>query len=264
MDPVKDWTYPVLVVAPHMDDEALGCGATLARLAENGPVRVVFVGDGLGSFPSEVRMGPPAEGLRRRRQAEAVCAAGELGVSADALDFLGFEEWVFQAHFMEIGSALNQILLNFKPATVLSPFRYDRHADHLAVHQAVADLTADSAVQMREYFVYHRWQLLPGRDIRRWIKAEYLETFEMGAYAQSKRRAIEAYESQLRVEPGLRDFPVLNAALIDEECQGREYFVDSRRAPPGSTLFWRWRWLIPLVHAVEPPLKRFKDSLRSR
>ena len=264
MDPVKDWAYPVLVVAPHMDDEALGCGGTIARLAEGGSVRVVFVGDGLGSFPKAVRTGAQAEGLRRRRQSEAVRAAKELGLSEKTLDFLGFEEWVFQSHFMALGAALNQVLLDRQPATVLYPFRYDRHADHLAVHQAVWALTNDSKMRTLEYFVYHRWQLLPGRDIRRWIREDVLETFEIGSYGRRKRRAIESYESQIRVEPGLRDFPVLSADLIDEECRGSEYFVDSRRVPVGGDLFRGLRWWIPVVHTVEPPLKRVKDLLRRR
>lgn len=264
MDPVKEWGYPVLVVAPHMDDEALGCGATIARLAEAGPVRIAFAGDGLGSFPRSVRNGPGAEDLRRRRQMEAIQAARELGLSADALNFLGLEEWVFADHFMALGAALNQIMIDFRPATVLCPFRYDRHADHLAVYQAVQALINDSALRMMEYFVYHRWQLLPGRDIRRWIRPEVLRAFDLTAYRQRKRRAIESYESQIQVEPGLRAFPVLSPDLIDEECQGCEFFVDSRQAPADPVLFRGLRWWIPVVHAVEPPLKRLKDALRGR
>jgi LmbE family N-acetylglucosaminyl deacetylase len=264
MDPLKEWAYPVLVVAPHMDDEALGCGATIARLAEGGAVRVVFAGDGLGSFPRAVRTGAQAEKLRRRRQTEAVQAARELGLPAKALDLLGFEEWVFQSHFMALGAALNRILLEYRPATILYPFRYDRHTDHLAVHRAVEALTNDSTIRAREYFVYHRWQLLPGRDIRRWIRGEVLEHFDIGDYGRRKRRALESYESQVRVEPGLRDFPVLHADLIDEECRGREFFVDSRRAVSDRDLFRGLRWWIPWVHTVEPPLKRLKDALRRR
>jgi LmbE family N-acetylglucosaminyl deacetylase len=264
MDPLKEWAYPVLVVAPHMDDEALGCGATIARLAEGGPVRIVFVGDGLGSFPRAVRTGTEAEPLRRRRQAEAIRAARELGVPVEALDFLGFEEWVFQAHFIAVGAALNRVLLEHRPATVLCPFRFDRHTDHLTVHEAVGALTQESTMRTLEYFVYHRWQLLPGRDIRRWIREEALEVFDIGSYGGRKRRALEAYESQVRAEPGLRDFPVLSADLIEEECQGREFFVDPRRISSGGGLFRGLSWWIPVVHAVEPPLKRIKDALRRR
>jgi len=259
---LNTWAFPLLVVAPHMDDEALACGGVLARLAGRGSIRIVFVGDGLGSFPRAVRIGPDADRLRRRRREEAAQAARELGLPVEALTFLGFEEWVFHRHFMALGAALNEILLEMKPATLLCPFRYDRHGDHLAVHAAAMALTHESAIRTLEYFVYHRWRMLPGGDIRRWIGEEYRVEVPVGAQAQSKRRAIEAYASQTRVEPGLREVPVLSAALIDEECRGSEYFVDTRQAPPDGRLFSGWRWWIPVAHAIEPPLKRLKDALR--
>lgn len=39
----------VLVFSPHPDDETLGCGGTLARLAQMCPVKVALVTDGSGA-----------------------------------------------------------------------------------------------------------------------------------------------------------------------------------------------------------------------
>ena len=62
----------VLVFAPHPDDETLGCGGTLARLALHCPVKVVLVTDGSGA-------GGLPPGADTIRQAEFVRALAVLG-----------------------------------------------------------------------------------------------------------------------------------------------------------------------------------------
>ena len=66
----------VLVFAAHPDDEVLGMGGTLAVHSDRGDqVRVVVVTDGSSTqYPGDTE-------LRERKEAEAVRAAGELGVT---------------------------------------------------------------------------------------------------------------------------------------------------------------------------------------
>lgn len=55
----------VLVIAPHPDDESIGAGGTIARLAQAGAeVHVIVVTDGEATIGSPHR---PAETARRRR-----------------------------------------------------------------------------------------------------------------------------------------------------------------------------------------------------
>ncbi len=76
-----------LVLAPHPDDESLGCGGTLALLRRAGfTVHVVFITDGTQSHPHSPSY--PAERLRDLREAEALEALRELGVSATDTTFL--------------------------------------------------------------------------------------------------------------------------------------------------------------------------------
>src|SRR5687768_8056870 len=64
---------PTLVVAPHPDDESLGCGGALALLGRAGlPVWLLFVSDGAGSHPGSRRY--PAPALRVLRESEARAA----------------------------------------------------------------------------------------------------------------------------------------------------------------------------------------------
>ena len=66
-----------VVLAPHPDDESLGCGGLLARLAAHGvPARVVVVTDGAQSHPGSAAY--PPERLRALREAEARAAVAAL------------------------------------------------------------------------------------------------------------------------------------------------------------------------------------------
>jgi LmbE family N-acetylglucosaminyl deacetylase len=77
----------VTVLAPHGDDESLGCGGLIAELAAIGrPPVVVIVTDGTGSHPPSVAY--PAPRLRDLRENEALAAGTILVVPGDHLNFL--------------------------------------------------------------------------------------------------------------------------------------------------------------------------------
>ena len=75
-----------LVVAPHPDDEALGCGALIqARRALGLPVYILYITDGSGSHPGHPCVSPAQ--LAERRQNEARSAMRLLGVPDKCLHF---------------------------------------------------------------------------------------------------------------------------------------------------------------------------------
>ena len=91
----------VLVLAPHPDDEVIGCGGVIQRAVSMGlPLRVVFFTYGDAnewSFlvyrkrpvvtPKDIRQ------MGEVRHDEALAAAGALGVSSDQLVFLGYPDF---------------------------------------------------------------------------------------------------------------------------------------------------------------------------
>ena len=80
-----------LILAPHPDDESLGCGGLIAALSEAGrPPLVVCVTDGSASHPGS-RTHPPAR-LKTLREAELCAACAELGVPAQNVHFLGLTD----------------------------------------------------------------------------------------------------------------------------------------------------------------------------
>jgi len=87
---VLDWGK-TLVVAPHPDDESLGCGGAIALLREfESEVKILVLSDGTLSHPNSVKF--PPEKLRETREREMLHALEILGVAADAVDFFRYRD----------------------------------------------------------------------------------------------------------------------------------------------------------------------------
>jgi LmbE family N-acetylglucosaminyl deacetylase len=121
----------VLVVAPHYDDEVLGCGGLIRQLATSGAVvRVLFASDG----------GADAEGAERtayaaRRLDEARAAAAVLGVAG--LDTLGLPDGRLASHIEDLAQGLRRAGQTQRPDLLLVPSPLEVTADHRAVFAAV-------------------------------------------------------------------------------------------------------------------------------
>ncbi len=82
---------PVLVLAPHADDESLGCGGLVAALCEQGvPVHVWLVSDGTMSHPNSRDFPPDQRCALREAEFRQACA--HLGVTASSLRFFRFPD----------------------------------------------------------------------------------------------------------------------------------------------------------------------------
>lgn len=111
-----------LVIAPHPDDEVLGCGGTIARVADRGgDVHVAVV----------TRGQPPAfdEELIARVRAEATAAHRHLGVrQTHWLDLPAAQ--LFETPHSTLNEALGRLVRELRPDTLLVPFVGDVHMDH--------------------------------------------------------------------------------------------------------------------------------------
>jgi LmbE family N-acetylglucosaminyl deacetylase len=115
----------VLVIAPHADDETLGMGATIAKLARRG-VKVtvaVMTGHGPGKHP----LWPKETWEKIRSEAQAATAI--LGV--DKLRFFDLPAAMLSgvaSH--EINGAVQSLVSEEQPSALYLPFYHDLHFDH--------------------------------------------------------------------------------------------------------------------------------------
>jgi LmbE family N-acetylglucosaminyl deacetylase len=256
---------PVLVIAPHMDDESLGCGLLLAGHARKESMHLLFATD--GSHSPEPATGADEtvrRELARTRELEAREAMAVLGVPAGNASFLGFEDGTLANRRPELQAALIGEIRRLGAGTVLVPFRYDRHPDHLAISHAVADAHRTGAIKASviEYFVYSQWRLLRGGDVRAYLPAADLRLRQPTTEtATLKRRAIECHRSQVSRFYDWQTRPILTRELVERVCSEPEVYLlhDARR--PGRRALSRARTWVPMAHRLEPWLKRCKDRL---
>ncbi len=175
----------ILVVGPHPDDQELGMGGTIARLAEGGhDVLLLDMTNGE----------PTPHGDPETRASEAARAAEILGVSRRLLDLPNREI----VHSIQSRHLVAGAIREHRAQIVFTPFLPDAHPDHVATTRIVEDARFDAKLTQTD---------LPGEPIYpRWLFYYYcthLRTIpqpsfllDITGYQQKKRLAILSYETQ--------------------------------------------------------------------
>jgi LmbE family N-acetylglucosaminyl deacetylase len=215
----------LVVVAPHPDDESLGCGGLIAAARAAGRrVHLVVVSDGCGSH-TQSRLYPP-ERLRTLREAETIRAARILGLSDADVTFLRLPD----AHVPSEGPGADAAAQAVAAAAeacgggaVFVTWRHDPHCDHRAA-AAIVGLARPlmPGVRVYEYPVWG-WTLPPDTEVG---PAPAGLRLDISAHRATKARAVAAHESQttglIADDPqGFR----LEPAMIERLCGPFERFV---------------------------------------
>lgn len=252
-------TGTLVIVAPHMDDEALACGGLIAKLPEKQRIHIIYATDGMKS-PAPIMTGDQiTPDLGKVRMSESVRAMDLLGLPEQNLHFLCLPEAELKDNTPALQKLLDEKFEELAPQYIFAPFRYDRHLDHLAVNHVVVAALRQNIVQAQliEYFVYYRWRLLPKRDIRKYIKPQYLVTLDISGVAALKRRSLDCFASQTTIYYPWQTRPILTSTLLDEECAQPEYFL-MNASFSGTAVFSNLILWIRLAHRLEPILLRWK------
>jgi LmbE family N-acetylglucosaminyl deacetylase len=192
----------VVVLAPHMDDETIGCGGTLALHAQRGAkVTVVFLTDGrngsskLSTLPREQREEAQRWLIETRKQ-EARRALAELGI--EEMLCVDAEDGALSAD-ANAARRLRSILTERQPHIVYLPFYLEEHADHRAVSKVLLEAVAGTDLQF-QCFGYEVWTpLFPNCLVR------------IDRTMPLKQAALTRYESQLAEADYLHACVGLNA-----------------------------------------------------
>jgi len=190
----------VLVVAAHPDDEVLGCGGTVARLAREGrPVHVVVLGEGVTSRYRRRDEANPAE-LDALRSASR--RAGEV-LGAKEVRNCGLADNRFDTvPLLEIVHRVEEVVREIRPTVVYSHHPGDLNIDHQITSRAV--LTATRPVQgcpVRDLYAFE----IPSST--EWTFGQGGQGFrpnvfvDVSATIGTKIEAMEVYEDEVRPWP---------------------------------------------------------------
>ena len=186
---------PALILAPHADDESLGCGGLIAAASAAGhPPFVLILTDGTGSHPNS-RAYPPAR-LKGVREQEALDAVGILGLPSGCTDFLRLRDTAAPMEgdgFDAAVAAILSLVERTGAASILSPWQHDPHCDHLAAHLMATEAVARCRVRHLAYPIWG-WTLPP--DISLPGPAPDGMRLDITDHLAVKRRAITAHASQ--------------------------------------------------------------------
>ncbi|NLS07809.1 PIG-L family deacetylase [Rhizobium sp. P32RR-XVIII] len=193
-----------LVIAPHADDEVLGAGGTVARLASEGSdVRIAIVTEGKPPhFPSE---GVARVKEEARRAHEILGAAKTYWMGFPAA---GLAETVVA----DLNASLLELVAESAPQTLLIPFVGDIHVDHQIVF--TASLVAARPHQTQFPKLILAYETLSETN---WNAAYVTPNFAPNVFVdiedhlETKLKAMAAFESQIRPVPHERAIETLKA-----------------------------------------------------
>ncbi|MBD0270717.1 MAG: PIG-L family deacetylase [Acetobacteraceae bacterium] len=184
-----------LVLAPHPDDESLGCGGLIAEACSRGrPPFVVVLTDGSMSHPSS-RSHPPAR-LRTLRQAETRAAVDALGMERDRLHFLGLPDGRAPHDgpaAEEVATRVAELARRCGAGAIFTTWEHDPHADHVAAHAIARTAARRTGARLVSYPVWG-WALPPRQRLP--VAAVAGARLDTARHLPAKRRAIAAHASQ--------------------------------------------------------------------
>ena len=190
----------VLVIAPHPDDESIGCGGTIClHSAQEDRVTVVFLTSGELGLKQL-----PCEEARRIREREAEAAADVLGIAT--LEFLRLPDWYVGDRVGGAALALRPVLERTAPQRVYLPHEAEWHPDHRASMPVVREALRGSTIPSPRLLTYEVWTPL----------AEYDDGQDITPVMRRKLQAVRCHRSQvaqLRYDRGVRGLNQFRGAI---------------------------------------------------
>lgn len=194
----------MLIVAPHPDDEVLGCGGIIAKYSKSGiKVYILVVTRGTPKLYSSDKI----DNIRREaRNAHAILGVTEtvfLDFPAPELDIISLAE---------ISREISEVIKRFSITDLYIPHRGDIHGDHRVVFNAcliAARPVSDCSV--KSIFAYEtlsetEWAPPFGDDA--FIPNRFVD---VSATFDKKLDAMKCFKSQLKQFPNPRSIETLSA-----------------------------------------------------
>jgi len=214
---------PIVLVAPHPDDELLATGATLAAASDAGTeIRVAAVTDGEMSHPHLSDSG--RRYLVERRLVETDRAYEAAGIAATRTRF-SLPDFGAATDADGWGERLAERLVPLVDgaSVILAPWEGDGHPDHDVCGRVAVTVAVAAEVPLVSFPVWSwNWDRpdAPAIPFQRAVRFD----LDVGLLAR-KQAGIAAYASQIHAEDGNR--PVLPADFLTHFTRPAEVFLFS-------------------------------------
>jgi N-acetylglucosamine malate deacetylase 1 len=195
----------LMVIAPHPDDEVLGAGGTIAKMARSG-WRVVVVISSKGSLPLFAPAGVEQVRAEARRAHELLGVARTIFLDEFPAALLD------TVPHAELNKALSGCIREEEPDVLFVPFLGDLHLDHQKVfHSSMVAARPTGAHAPKRIYAYEtlsetNWNaplLTPG-----FMPNAF---FDISETLDVKLEAMKIFESQLKPFPNERSIETLTA-----------------------------------------------------
>ena len=230
-----DWV--TLVVAPHQDDCALGCGGLIAmRAAAGQKVFIAYLTDGSASHPGHPTITPRV--LAAMRADEARNAALALGVDPRNVTFFGAPDGelprLSAAARGELVRKVADLVDRIGASELLVTSKEDGSSEHTAANAIVREAVAATATgvhRILEYPIWSNWsplrlgpQITAAKRIHRLVLGE--------GERRRKAEALRAFRSQFEPSQPWSD-PVIPRGFLCFFQDPEEFYFEHEMNLPG-------------------------------
>lgn len=197
-------SHNVLIIAPHPDDEVLGCGGVIKKFTgQFATVNVLIITRGKKELFSDERIENVRKEARNAHKLLGVESTIFLDFPAPDLDTISLSE---------LSVAISNMIIKLKPDTIFMPHRGDLHHDHKAVF--TASLVAARPVNnylVKRIYSYEtlsetEWAAPFGDDA--FIPDYFVNISEEFSF---KLEAMKCFKSQIREFPNPRSLKAIES-----------------------------------------------------
>jgi LmbE family N-acetylglucosaminyl deacetylase len=199
----------VLVVAPHPDDESLGCGGSIIKhLRAGSRVKVIFLTNGdKGDFKRKF-----GKDYVETRKKSSLKAMDTLGVKD--YEFWGYGDRELDSTFGSVSKRLRKSVDSFNPSVVYAPSPYESHPDHRTAFRLVWELKEQFNISVAFYEVL--MTVYPNMLV------------DITGEMKKKKKAIECYHTEVYYNDYVEKITGLNrfrTVTLSKDVKYAEAFV---------------------------------------
>lgn len=232
--PASVTTDSAVIVAPHPDDEVLGCGGIIAMKRELGiKVSIIFLTDGEASHHRCCSTSSAT--VARVRKELAVAAGNDLGLLREEFYWLGLPDGSIprkgDAGFEAAVNRLADLMITIAPSEIYAPHPADSWPDHEAASvltELAMALTNNGAGASILYYPVWLWHNLRLRSLP-FVLRDQVERIDISTVKEKKRAGIFTYLARINPNCGKPVCGSLPESFPDYFDGNYEYYLRHRQ-----------------------------------